>query len=184
MITNEVANELAIRYYGEIYSFCCSKLKSIDDASDVTQDVFLLMQENLKKLEPDGIRSWLFSVADKKILEEYREHTVKNRIVTLNDGLSLDSIALCREMDDCRNISDDEINRIKNKILSRLTPGEKELFLKIYDEKMKFNAIAQELKLSEPTVRVRACRLRAKIIEMAEIALLMMLFVFVKIGCG
>lgn len=182
MITNEAANELAIKYYKDIYSFCCSKLKNTEDAGDVTQAVFLLLQERLEELEPTHIRSWLYCVADKKILEAYRERMKKSNLIPLRSDDRDDSDSLCREFDDYEYIGEDEIEKAKSKILSRLNPKEKELFLKIYEERKKFSVISQELNISEPAARVRACRLRAKIKGMVEIAFMLALFVLIKTG--
>lgn len=182
MITNKTANELALRYYGDIYSFCMTKLDNSEDASDVAQEVFLFLQEKLETLEQTNVRSWLYCVANKKVLEKYRERRTMRRIVTINEGISPDSEELCYELDDYAYIGNDEIERIKSRILNRLTPGERELFSKIYDERKKAADIAQELGTTESAVRVRACRLRAKITNFIQLALTVLLLIFVKIG--
>ena len=72
LISFERANEIANLYYNDIYHLCFSRLKSEEDAADVSQDVFLFFQENYNELEDDYIKAWLYSVANNKIKEQFR----------------------------------------------------------------------------------------------------------------
>ena len=128
-----------------------------------------------------NIRSWLFYVANKKILEEYRERSIRSNIIPLSDEISSEYTEPLYEFDDYCYVDNDVINRTKEKILSKLTPTEQELFLKIYENRKKYSEIANELNISEKAVNVRAYRLRSKIKDMAEIAFMLLIYSFVKL---
>lgn len=176
-----MAAELAAKHYNDIYSFCCSRLMNTDDASDVTQNVFLLFQQKSHTLENTNIRSWLYSVANKKIYAEYRNRVKESKIVSLNEGVADEQNEALYEFDDYCYVDDDVIDRAKEKILSKLTSEERRLFLEIYEKRSKYSEVAEKLSISEKTVNVRSYRLRKKIKDMVEIAFMLFIYTFVKL---
>ena len=72
MISAERATEIAGLYYDDVYHLCLSRLRKEADAADVTQEIFLFFQEKYSDLEDSSIKSWLFSVANNKIKEQFR----------------------------------------------------------------------------------------------------------------
>lgn len=56
--------ELVNKYYDEIFAYGYRTLGSYDDASDVTQDVFMAMMKAMPNYQERGkFKSWLFTIA-------------------------------------------------------------------------------------------------------------------------
>lgn len=165
MIDKIKAEIIAKKYYKDIYSYCLSNLNcNEDDASEVTQKVFLLFQEKCEGLEDGNIRGWLYRVAKNKIKEQFREVKKEELYVPLEeDMLSMDEDEAYRTLDEAFNLKDEEIEKYKDIVLKTLTKKEQELYRKIYIEKKKHKEIAEELNITENAVSVRAYRLNNKI---------------------
>lgn len=72
MITAARITEIANSYYNDVYTHCLLRLGNDYDASDVTQEVFLLLQKKYSQLNDIHIKAWLHSAADYKIKEHLR----------------------------------------------------------------------------------------------------------------
>jgi RNA polymerase sigma factor (sigma-70 family) len=118
-------------YYNDVFRFCLSRLSEAD-ARDVTQDVFVLLQEKKASLKySSSIKFWLMDVASKKIYEEYRAQK-KNYYEELSeDDLTVESIeALFKE----NQYSDERIQMLKQRILATLKEDEFELYINLSGE--------------------------------------------------
>ena len=72
MISRAEIEQAYRRYYNDVFRFCLSRLNEAD-AKDVTQEVFIVLQEKKDILTySSSIKFWLMDVASKKIHEEYR----------------------------------------------------------------------------------------------------------------
>ena len=176
LINKSEVNGIANRYYDDIYRFCLYKLRNPDDAMDVTQEVFLLFQQKGHDLVNNHIRAWLFSVADKKIKDEYKHRKSNLRLIHFDD-MAIHGDELLTELDETNIVSDEEIELSKTKILAMLSLEEQKLFKLIYQDKLKYNEIARLLNISEKAVNVRAFRMRSKIAKLAQTAFIIILIV-------
>lgn len=182
LISADRANELAIIYYDDIYRFCFSRLNDGDASSDVTQDVFLLFQENYKGMNDENIKSWLFSVANNKIKEKFRE--IARREKELIFGAVFGETKGNEESYEIQEdsiISDKEIEEKKRSILASLTEKELELFELVYVKHLEYKELSELLKISETNLRTRISRLKAKIKEKATFVFMALLLLFMKI---
>ena len=178
MITKERSCEIAEIYYNDVFNFCRSELKNDADAEDITQDVFLMFQKRYNEMNDTNIKSWLFNVTQKKILEKFREIKKKTKELSLDENINyLDNREFITEIDDNPDISDEEIERQKFKILERLTPEERELFKMIYFEHLKYSEIAERTDLTENAIAIRAMRMRNKIKKMVAEAFITVLLI-------
>ncbi len=154
-------------YYKDVFKFCFSRLNE-DDAKDVTQEVFVTLQEKKEKLKyGDGIKYWLLDVASKKIYEEYRAKQ-KNYYDELAEGdLTVDSIESLFEEN---QYSDEKIQQLKQLILSKLKEEEFTLYIKAVNEHKGYKQIAEEMGLSYDAAKARFTRLRKKLKRAAKLA--------------
>ncbi len=163
MLSNKDVEKIVEKYYSDIRSFCLSRAGlSTDAADDITQDVFLLLQEKHKTLEDTNIRAWLYSVAANKLMEFYREKTKFSNYLSINDNEAVEQM-LYISFEQCIPVDFSEIESYKEHILKSLTPTEAELYEKIYIFEKSYRKIGEELGLSENAVNIRALRLRNKI---------------------
>ena len=167
MISRAEIEQAYRRYYNDVFRFCLSRLNEAD-AKDVTQEVFIVLQEKKDILTySSSIKFWLMDVASKKIHEEYRAQQ-KNYYEELSeDDLTVESIeALFKE----NQYSDERIQMLKQRVLSTLKEDEFELYIKAVNEHKSYIQIAQEMNLSRDAVSTRLSRLRKKLKIAAKLA--------------
>ncbi len=163
MISKERISEIAEEYYDEIYSFCYSNSGCNEhDARDITQDIFLLLQEKAENLEDINIRVWLRRTAALKMKEYYRKNKKEQSYLRLDsDVVPFDIIF--RVFDEYFPITDDDIKEYIKIIIKSLNDTETILFKKLYIEKKSYAQIAEEMGLTPSAVGSKAFRLRKKI---------------------
>ncbi len=182
LLSYERACEIAEKYYNNIYRFCLSRLFDVQSAHDVTQKVFLTFQEKAETLEDDNILAWLFSVANLKIHEEFKEiaRCEKEKIFHLC-GAPPNSTAIVYEMEQDNKITDEEIESKKDLILKSLNDKELKLFELFYVKHLEYEKLAEELGISEGAARTRIYRLRLKIKERVSFAFMALILLFMRL---
>ena len=182
MISAERASEIAENYYDDVYHLCLSRLRKSEDAADVTQDVFLLFQEKYSDLEDCDIKSWLFSVADKKIKEQFRRVAKREKelIFGVCENLRTD-MDIFYDMVENEKIADEELEKKKNIILDSLTEKELELFEMVYIKHLEYKELSKSFNISEAAIRTRICRLKLKIKEKASYIFMALLLLIMKL---
>lgn len=181
MLTKQEINEIAEKYYLSVLSYCRSHLLlSENDAEDITQDTFLLLQEKSDKLENTNMQAWLYSVASKKTNEIYRKNNYEKSYLRL-DGKEIPYDDVLKVFDEYFPVSEDEIQKYAEIILKTLNDKETILFKKIYIEKKTYKQVAEEMGLTEKAVGSRAFRLRKKISSEAKLMLTVVGQIIIKI---
>lgn len=182
MINAERAAEIAGLYYSDVYHLCLSRLKKEADAADVTQEVFLFFQVNYNELEDDFIKSWLFSVANNKIKEQFKRIAKREKELILEKVTETQSSAdILYEMEEENKITEKELEEKKQSILSSLNEKELELFEMVYIKHLEYAELAKALDISEHAVRSRVYRLRVKIKERASFMFMALLLLIMKL---
>ena len=171
------------QYYREIYWFCFSRLINKDIVEDVVQNVFVTLQEKSGGLTADNLRAWLYSVAQKKVLEARRDEVIRSRFVSYDVEMVAKSPSLVYEivedhLDD--PLDGKETDAVKQRILQMLTPAERELFEAVYEKRIKRKELAEQLNITENALNVRVYRMKAHIKEYIRVVMMAALFVFVK----
>lgn len=170
MLNKKELTEIAEKDYEKIYLYCLSH-SSLDenDAHDVTQEVFLLLQEKSNTLNNTNIEAWLYSVASYKMKEFYRKKQRQQSYLSMDDEFSI--AELIAVFDEYFPVTDDEIKDYIKLIIKTLTEKERVLFEKLFIEKKSYEQIAEELNITPNAVSLRAFRLRKKIKTEAAILL-------------
>ena len=182
MISCERAVEIAKLYYDDVYRLCLSRLRREEDAADVTQDVFLFFQEHYEELADDNIKAWLYAVANNKIKEQFRAIAKREKELIYGTVFgSHTSTDIVYEMEQDNKITDEEINEKINGILSSLTEKELKLFEMVYTKHMEYSELAKAFNVTERAMRIRVCRLRAKLKERASFVFMALLLLFMKL---
>ncbi len=168
-MTRTELEQIALAHYREIYTFCLQRVRYNEQlASDLAQDVFLLLQERHGSLADGHIRAWLYSVADKKVKEAYKTAQKNEKVVSIEQTnleipFDCDLLALLE-----KSIPDDEIEHCKATVLGHLTPKEKDLYTEIYVNRKKYREITAAYQTTEKAIRLRAFRLRKRIRELSR----------------
>ena len=179
-IDKKTIEAMVQQYYNEIYRYCFSRLINKDRVEDVVQNVFLLMQEKSEELMPEHLRAWLYSVAQKKILEEKRDEVRRSRFIAYDmDMIAKDPTFICDIIEE-ENTFDGDVEAIKTRIIQMLTPQEQRLFEAIYENHIERKEAAEQFGITENALNVRIYRLKNRIKSLVQIAMMIVAFIHVK----
>lgn len=182
MISCERAEEIADLYYDDIYHLCLFRLRKEEDAHDVVQEVFLLFQQRCEELEDTLIKSWLYSVANNKIKEQFRKIARREKELIFGDRSDDQSdCADYYELDPYELITSEEIESKKKDIISTLTEKELRLFEMVYVKHMEYTELSKALGITVNAARTRVYRMNLKIKEKVSYAFMVLLLLLMKI---
>jgi RNA polymerase sigma-70 factor (ECF subfamily) len=149
--------ELMVRYQRQIYNAAFWVLRRADDASDITQEVFLKVAERRDEYDPKfKFFSWIYRIAINESLNLLRH----NRRETLDDNIDLPAPdSACPE----RQLGDAQLSeRIRSAMMSMTVDDRVVLSLRHFSE-CSYEAIAQILELDEKTVKSRLFESRQRL---------------------
>ena len=135
-------------YAKEIRRFLFYKTQDIDKSEDILQDVFIKLWENCNKVDPDKVKSYIYSIANnmflndikhQKVVQNYRKH---NGSDSTNE--SPEFIMLEKEF----------MEKLESTI-DNLPEKQREVFLMNRIEKRKYKEIALLLDISVKAVEKR-----------------------------
>jgi len=156
--------QVFLEYYTPICKYCASRMpKHISYSEDIANEAFVLLCKKWHGLEKRNIRAWLYRTADNLIKEFFRK--TKKEALNLEYIENSDAANNLIYEQDFENISDDDIEIIKNRILSGLSDADKKIFAMNFIEKLPHKEIGQKLLISEEAVKKRVYRLKQKIIS-------------------
>jgi len=75
--------ELCELYYRDVYSYIYYRVSNVQEAEDLTEDVFLKMVEAIRSCRARGGKSflaWLFRIANNSVVDYYRRRAVRNHL--------------------------------------------------------------------------------------------------------
>lgn len=151
------AEQIAEKYYPDVYTFCCARCRDEDLAQDITQETFLLLINKADELTDINIRSWLLSVANNKLCAYFRKNKAENNFVSVYD-VEIPISDVYEEVD-----TDIVFDEVQKKILNMLKGKERELFIKLYIEKKSVSLITKEMDITYENLRTRKSRLKSKV---------------------
>lgn len=142
-------NQLFHKYGPSLFSFVVSVLKDESDAEEVVQDVFLKIWEKRRELDSSlSFKSYLFTIALNTTKNRYRkklqaEKYKQDLALELNFDQASDFDAI-----EYRNLLD-----YVDKIIEKLPPSRREIFILSKKDGLKNPEIAKLLNISEQTVK-------------------------------
>jgi RNA polymerase sigma-70 factor (family 1) len=144
----EAFDQIYAKYSGKLYSFGLKYLKSIDEAEELVQNVFLKLWENRMGLKTElSFKSYLFTIAYNDMCKLFRKRAYQQKYI--NDILYENS-----------NSSSENEERIDYKsvleqveqIINILPEKQRAIFLKSRKEGKSTKEIAEEVGLAAGTV--------------------------------
>jgi RNA polymerase sigma-70 factor (ECF subfamily) len=167
------------RYYERILKFCAYALGgSLSAAEDCTQDIFLILYENMAKLKDyDNIGGWLYKTAgniSKQYAASLRRDRAKFAVPFGRSGDTggaepIDGIAakdITSEED--RIAGERAIDRAAEVIGKLLKPREEQILELAFRQKKPLKEVAARLNISLSAAKSRTSRLRQKISALAR----------------
>ena len=141
--------ELYIRYYDQLRYYCKKYLNDETEAEDVVQDIYIHLWETRNTLNiTSSFSGYIYATAHNRILKMLRQIDVHLRyaqhiLMNAKEGTS--------ETED--SIIDNDYAVLLNKMIERLSPKQKEVFLLSRIEGLTYKEIAERLQISVPAVQ-------------------------------
>lgn len=153
-------HQLVDIYQNTIFRMVYYRTRSRMDADDLTQDIFLQAFKNLHKLKAaESFRSWLFSIALNRIRDFHRKRLFRSMFkasshdVDLEHGPDTDNTPEALE-----HLARQDFWRQIGKILKKLSPMEREVFLLRFFDNLSIKEVAEAMGKGESTVKTNLYR--------------------------
>ncbi|MDL2237382.1 RNA polymerase sigma factor [Christensenellaceae bacterium OttesenSCG-928-K19] len=135
------------RYYDTIYAFCCRRMGDISSGSDVCQEAFLKMVQNLPKYRERGyFKSWLFTIASNCCNDAFRK---KRPTAGLDESIADDSPAFEQGTENAM---------LLKTALDKLPAEQREVVILRYYHDFSTNDVARVQHIPAATVKTRLYR--------------------------
>lgn len=144
----EAFDMLYEKYSGKLYSFGLKYLRSVEEAEELVQSVFLKVWGNYKNLNKElSFKSYLFTIAYNEICNLFRERNYHRKFIDDTQIKESSSSPAIEDRIDLQFVLD----RVR-KIVDKLPDRQKTIFLKSRQEGKSTKQIADELGLSPGTI--------------------------------
>lgn len=154
----QAANELVSRYYDEIYAFVYRQTTDVELAMDLTQEIFIAMLKGISSFDEKKakFRTWLYRIASNKITDYYRSKYHRQQMCDVyGEEVEEQMSGYDVEADMLQKVYEEQM---MTQVMSIIVEYGNE-WVRIFQMKLflnkTFEEIANELKLSENTVKTR-----------------------------
>ncbi len=154
---------LISRFSGGLISKLKRSLRSEEDAEEVFMDAVLAVSGKIDSFDPTKSKfsSWLYRIAINKAIDQIRARRAIKKQAILTE-LDDDHKAFLQIKSPKPAMVSPEESDLE-KILNRLTPGEKEILLMKYSAGMSHREIAEQFHILENACRARVSRAARKL---------------------
>jgi len=151
---------LVLEHHQAVYRYAFRLTGSVQDAEDLTQEVFLIAQEKLGQLRKiEAFQNWLFAILRNCFL---KQSSHKQPIPATDAAMELESFALVHRV----RFDGDESDWLQG-ALNRLPDEYRLVVVMYYFEQHSYREIARQLKIPLGTVMSRLSRGRAYLRRLA-----------------
>ena len=135
-------------YAKDIRRFLFFKTQDIDKSEDILQDVFIKLWENCNKVDPNKVKSYIYSIANNMFLNEVKHQKVVQNYRKHNENESTN------ESPEFIMLEKEFMQKLELTI-DNLPEKQREVFLMNRIEKKKYKEIALHLDISVKAVEKR-----------------------------
>ncbi len=152
--SEEAISDLISLFQFDLYRFCVYLTKTPHEAEDLTQDVFLKVLKNIKKVKkPEMFKSWLFQSAKNLFLDRLKATQVRQKV-------SREKVEQAMGITEASN--PERVLELQ-KTLEKLAPEDRLLILLVDQQGYSYGEVADLFGLSESAVTSRIYRVRQHI---------------------
>ena len=96
-LNKELFSEVMDKHYNEIFCYVHNQIHNMEDAKDITQDIFIKVYHNLKKYNSTkaSFRTWIYRIAHNVVIN-YQKSSYKkyrdNNVIAIVNASSIDNI--------------------------------------------------------------------------------------------
>ena len=140
-------------YHQRLYSFALHYLNDEESSKDIVQDVFsTIWEDHAKFIGVKNLSSWLFSLTRNLCLKKIDHLKVIHKHSDILKYRQLNIVQASLNELDTSPVIFDEINKIVNQTLEKLSPQSRQIFELSRFQNKKNREIAEELNISQKTV--------------------------------
>lgn len=150
-------------HYQPILNFINKRVRHLEDAEDLTQEVFYKLIQSEKKEQIQNQKSWLYSIAKNTIIDYYRKNKIQ--IEEIDSELFVEASHDSDEL----SLNDEQRTRLRNYLMGLIEqlPEEDRLVIQLSElEGLSQKEIAEQLGINYTTLRSKVQRGRAKLKKM------------------
>ncbi len=150
-------NEICVRYYTRILNYSKNNTRSIEDAEDIAQQVFVNTFLHIKNIDPNKLSQYFYRAAKNYCINIMRNKARRPDYVSLDQGDKdeKDEVLIPHVNDFMDLLLLKEEIEVLRKVIEQLPPKYKEILkMKFYTD-MSWEEIAAILKINKYTVKSR-----------------------------
>jgi RNA polymerase sigma-70 factor (ECF subfamily) len=159
----EAWNMLIDRYSKKVYNLALNFAGNRDDASDITQDIFLRVYNNIDKFEEDkNFNSWILKLSKNYCIDYWRKSKNYRQKLELDEGIYTESVHEDAQTPEDAVIQNSDVNYLRQKL--QLLPADLRTLIIMRDiQNYSYQEIAEQLSIPLGTTKSRINRARLKL---------------------
>jgi len=157
MLENNNFNELYEEHNGMVYNLCLKYLQNIEDAEDVTQEVFVIIHNSLHQFKGDSkISTWIYRIAVTRSLEFIRAKKRQKRFAFFQTIFTNEKGEVKTEASNFHHpgvqLENKERAAILFSAIDKLPENQKTAFILAKLEDLSYSEISEVMKISNSSV--------------------------------
>lgn len=154
------------RYATMVYNKCYGFANGVDEAKDLTQDVFLRVFVKLGSFKGKSkFSTWLYAFTYNHCVNYVTRNTAKK---IEKKSVSSDSIEnIGEDVDSTREFQSMRVEKLK-KVMDLISPEEKMILLLKYQDNLTIKELSESLDIGESAVKMRLKRAKEKLVQKYE----------------
>jgi len=150
-------------YSKKVYNLALNFAGNSDDASDITQDIFLKVYNNIHKFQDDNnFTSWLLRLAKNYCIDHWRKNKHNRKRVELEDHVEFKAEGVAGSSPEEELIRKSDVRFLRSKLLL-LPPDLRTLIIMRDIQDYSYQDIAEHLEIPLGTAKSRINRARTKL---------------------
>lgn len=159
----EAWNMLIERYSKKVYNLALNFAGNRDDASDITQDIFIKVYNNIDKFQEDGsFNAWILKLSKNYCIDYWRKSKNYRQKLELDESLYVESVHDEVYSPEDTLIKKNDVNFLRKK-LQELSPDLRSLIIMRDIEDFSYQEISENLGIPLGTTKSRINRARLKL---------------------
>lgn len=150
----EAFDELVLRYKEKIYRLCYQFTNNVEDAFDLSQEVFLRAFQNIGEFKKgSSFYTWLYRIAHNLCVDFVRQ--TKSLSSTQSEDPEIERQLEDHSLDPYRILEIKEVKKEISRALSKLPPKTRVIFLLRYFEGLDYKSISEILGCNVNTIKAK-----------------------------
>ncbi|MFP4845865.1 RNA polymerase sigma factor [Winogradskyella sp. PE311] len=152
------------RYASMVYNKCYGFANGVDEAKDLTQDVFLRVFVKLGSFKGKSkFSTWLYSFTYNHCVNYVTRNTAKKIEKKSVSSEHVDIQNIGEDVDSTREFQNMRVEQLK-KVMELISPEEKMILLLKYQDNLSIKELSEALDIGESAVKMRLKRAKEKLV--------------------